>query len=103
MEDLIMKIIDIEDRAQEVIMDAREADRQLENRLKDEGKKLEKDIAHRMEVKSATLRHIEDEDADKKIEAINTQTEEQIAALEAKYTENKDKWVNQIVENIIAK
>ena len=29
MEDLIMKIIDIEDRAQEVIKDAKKADREL--------------------------------------------------------------------------
>mgnify|MGYP007020106229 CR=1 FL=1 len=35
MEDLIMKIIDIEDRAQEVIKDAKKADRELEERIKD--------------------------------------------------------------------
>ena len=39
MEDLIMKIIDIEDRAQEVIKDAKKADRELEERIKDESRK----------------------------------------------------------------
>ena len=34
MEDLIMKIIDIEDRAQEVIKDAKKADRELEERIR---------------------------------------------------------------------
>ena len=32
MEDLIMKIIDIEDRAQEVIKDAKKADRELDEK-----------------------------------------------------------------------
>ena len=44
MEDLIMKIIDIEDRAQEVIKDAKKADRELEERIKDESRKMRDDI-----------------------------------------------------------
>ena len=43
MEDLIMKIIDIEDRAQEVIKDAKKADRELEERIKDESRKMRDD------------------------------------------------------------
>ena len=49
MEDLIMKIIDIEDRAQEVIKDAKKADRELEERIKDESRKMRDDITRRME------------------------------------------------------
>ena len=51
MEDLIMKIIDIEDRAQEVIKDAKKADRELEERIKDESRKMRDDITRRMEAK----------------------------------------------------
>ena len=47
MEDLIMKIIDIEDRAQEVIKDAKKADRELEERIKDESRKMRDDIRRR--------------------------------------------------------
>ena len=63
MEDLIMKIIDIEDRAQEVIKDAKKADRELEERIKDESRKMRDDITN----------------------------------------DNKDKWVNEIVQNIIGR
>ena len=70
MEDLIMKIIDIEDRAQEVIKDAKKADRELEERIKDESRKMRDDITRRMEAKNVTLKQIEEEDADKKVEAI---------------------------------
>ena len=65
MEDLIMKIIDIEDRAQEVIKDAKKADRELEERIKDESRKMSDDITRRMEAKNVTLKQIEEEDADK--------------------------------------
>ena len=53
MEDLIMKIIDIEDRAQEVIKDAKKADRELEERIKDESRKMRDDITRRMELKTS--------------------------------------------------
>lgn len=103
MEDLIMKIIDIEDRAQELIKDAKEADRELEERLENETKKLEKDIVRKAEVKRETLKQIENEDADRKIEEINCEVEKQIESLNAKYIENKDKWVDEIVGNIIGR
>ena len=98
MEDLIMKIIDIEDRAQEVIKD-----RELEERIKDESRKMRDDITRRMEAKNVTLKQIEEEDADKKVEAIRVNMERHLSELEKKYNDNKDKWVNEIVQNIIGR
>ena len=92
MEDLIMKIIDIEDRAQEVIKD-----------VKDESRKMRDDITRRMEAKNVTLKQIEEEDADKKVEAIRVNMERHLSELEKKYNDNKDKWVNEIVQNIIGR
>ena len=53
MEDLIMKIIDIEDRAQEVIKDAKKADRELEERIKDESRKMRDDITREWRLKTS--------------------------------------------------
>lgn len=103
MEDLIMKIIDIEDRAREVISDARKADKELETRIKDETRKLQNDIEQKMENKSAALRKMEQENADRKIIAINAETERHLAELEDKYEKNKDKWVDDIMANIIGR
>ena len=97
MEDLIMKIIDIEDRAQEVIKDAKKADRELEERIKDESRKMRDDITRRMEAKNVTLKQIEEE------EAIRVNMERHLSELEKKYNDNKDKWVNEIVQNIIGR
>ena len=97
MEDLIMKIIDIEDRAQEVIKDAKKADRELEERIKDESRKMRDDITRRMEAKNVTLKQIEE------VEAIRVNMERHLSELEKKYNDNKDKWVNEIVQNIIGR
>ena len=70
MEDLIMKIIDIEDRAQEVIKDAKKADRELEERIKDESRKMRDDITRSLVDIIVNLKQLEDEDAVKKVEAL---------------------------------
>lgn len=103
MEDLIMKIIDIEDRAQEVIKDAKKANAELDSRIKNETRKLETDITRKMEAKNAALKQMEEDDADKKIETIAADTEKHLSELEEKYNANKDKWVNKIVENIVGR
>ena len=61
------------------------------------------DITRRMEAKNVTLKQIEEEDADKKVEAIRVNMERHLSELEKKYNDNKDKWVNEIVQNIIGR
>ncbi|MCC8168810.1 MAG: hypothetical protein LIO59_00205 [Oscillospiraceae bacterium] len=101
MEDLIMKIIDIESRAQEIIKDAKEADKNLDANIEEETKKLHADIERRAQIKGETIRSIEDEDAEKRIEQIRKNTEESIALLEKKYNEKKENWIDTIVGSII--
>ena len=103
MEDLIMKIIDIEDRAQEIIRDAKKADMELQERIKAESKKLEADIEKKVEEKNVTVKHLEEEDADKKIATINEELNKNMSGLDAKYEKNKDKWVSDILSDIIGK
>ena len=103
MEELIMRILDIEDRAREVISDARKADRELELRIKDDGRKLQSDIERKMEIKNADLRRIEQEDAERQIKKINDETEKSLAELEEKYEKKRDRWVDEIIANIVGR
>ncbi len=103
MEDLIMKIIDIEDQAQEVIRDAKKADAELDSRIKSETRKLQTDITRKMEAKNITLKQMEDDDADKKIEEIEADAKKHLDELEEKYNSNKARWVDKIVGNIIGR
>jgi vacuolar-type H+-ATPase subunit H len=101
MEDLIMKIIDIESRAQEIIKDAKEANQNLEANVAKETLKLHKDIEHRAQIKSESIKQIEDNEAEDKIKLIRDDTEKNIAALEKRYNDKKNEWVDKIVNNII--
>ena len=101
MEDLILKIIDIEDRAQEVIKDAKQANKTLDQDIADETRKLHRSIQNKAIAKSESLKETELKEADEKWESIRAESKKQIAALEKKYSENKDVWINKIVENII--
>lgn len=98
-----MKIISIEEKAQEVIKDAKKADKELESRINDESHQMEKDIKKKMTAKNVMLQEREAQEADKKIEAINVNTNRHLAELEKKYNDHKDAWVNEIVKNIIGR
>ena len=101
MEDLILKIIDIEDRAQEVIKDAKKARNELDQNINDETKKLHRSIKNKATAKSEAIKETELKDADSKCEAIAADSHRQVEALDRKYEENKDAWIDQIVNNII--
>lgn len=103
MQDLIMKIIDIEDKAQKVIRDAKKADNELENKIAKDSEKLGSDIAERVRIKNAALQKLEEEEADKKIEAVNVALQKQLAELEEKYNKNKNVWIEEIVSGIIGR
>lgn len=101
MEDLILKIIDIEDRAQEVIKDAKQANTTLDQDIADETRKLHRSIQNKAIAKSESLKERELKEADEKCENIKAESKQQIDVLEKKYADNKDAWVNKIVKNII--
>lgn len=101
MEDLIMKIIDIEAQAQEMIKDAKTADENLDADIKTETDKLHKDIANKAAAKAVTIKQLEDGEAQKRIEKIRERTDADIASLNEKYNKNKDEWVERIVSNIV--
>lgn len=101
MDDLIKKIIDIEDRAQAVIADAKKQQQELDQTIEKETRKLERDIKQRADKKSMTIKEFEDAEAERKITDIRKFIEEKEKSLEQKYQNNKDVWVKQIFENII--
>lgn len=101
MEDLIMKIIDIEAQAQEIIKDAKTADDNLEADIYAETEKLHKEIENKAAAKTETIKKLEDDEAEKKIKEIREKTNSTIAALNNKYSENKDEWVKKIIDGII--
>ena len=100
MDELIMKIIEIDDKAREVISDAKKANIGLETSIAEKTKELEADIKRRAHEKEEDLKNIEESDTEEKIAAVNKELDEKIASLDDKYKSNREAWINGIVENI---
>lgn len=101
MEDLILKMIDIEDQAQTIIRDARAANTNLDKDIANEAKILHEDIINKVNTRSETIKATELKEAEEKCEKIRAKSKKQMEALKQKYAENKDAWVEDIVNNII--
>lgn len=100
MEEIIAKIIEIEERAREIVKDAESSKEGLEDELARETEQLRRNIAERAEKKNETLREYEDGETDKKIEQINAETERIMQSLEAKFDENKETWIEDIFDSV---
>ena len=101
MEDVIERILKIEEMAQEIVRDAEKARAGFEEEITAECERIGRDIKARANSKNDMLREYEDGEADKKIAAINEQTERTMKALDAKLDQNREKWVSEIVAGVI--
>ena len=101
MEDLIMKIIDIEAKAQQIIKDAKEADENLDADIAKESESLRLDIENKAAAKAETIRQTETNEAEKEIAKIREKTRSDISELERKLGSMKENWVDAIVKNIV--
>lgn len=101
MEDVIRRIISIEEKAQELMLDARKAESGLDKRVEAEDKQIAGKIRNQAAERCRLIQKSEHDGISDKIDSINAATVEQITRLEEKYRENKEKWVDDIVRNII--
>lgn len=100
MEEVIEKILEIEEKAREIVSDAENEKSGLEEEIKELSEKLRRDISSRAEEKSNALREYEDGEADRKIEAINAEAQRSMQLLEEKFAQNRDKWVEEIFSSV---
>ena len=101
MEDIIRRIISIEDKAQSVILDARNAEHDLNDRVEAEERKIQREIKKKAAEKCFSIKEQEEEEVRKKIDDITAKTKEQLIELEEKYSRNKEKWTDDMVRHII--
>lgn len=101
MEEVIEKIIELEEKAREIVRDAEKARAGLEEELDSEVKRLHSEISARVDEKNNALLEYEDGEANKRIDIINAETERVKASLEEKFNQNKDKWVEDIFKSVV--
>ncbi|MBP3361367.1 MAG: hypothetical protein J6N52_10970 [Clostridia bacterium] len=102
MEDLINRIITIEEEAQEVIREAEEKALSIESSAEKKSEFLEKDILEKAELKIKSIDSLEAEYAEAKISGINEKLNRQKKELADRLEQNKEKWVAEILKATLA-
>lgn len=101
MDELIKRIIEIENKAQSVIKDARAEQSRLDDDIARTIADMKAEVLSRAEKRCREIRVLEDSDAEKKIAGMSKENAAAAARLESIYKEKCDKWVNDIAEGII--
>ena len=101
MEDLIAKILKVEDRAQEIVASAKHDQENLQKDLDKEVENLHSDIHNKEEAKIKYLTDFENKESEKKLLEISENLDRQKKELEEKYNTNKEAWINRIFENTV--
>ncbi len=101
MENVINRIINIEERAQEIIMEAQKMKSGLKSDIDKDVENIRNDINGRVSKKYETIKTTEKNYADKKIEEITQTYKKAEENLDEVRKNKKDEWVNSIYNEII--
>lgn len=100
MKDVINDILQIEDKANKIIEEGRTEVRQLEQQLKQNISKKEKDIYEMVQAKLRQLDLQEKKAAAESMKRINNTAQKRLEAMEALYEENREKWIDAVYNMI---
>lgn len=98
---LVLKIIDIENQAQQLIKSARQSESDFHKNIAEEAERLKSDIENKAIAKNEALKENELQNAEKVCNEIAEETRIKTDKLNEKYNKNKDIWVDRIISNII--
>ncbi len=101
MDEIIGRIIEIENKACAVVEQAEKEKENIDETVKTEIEKMKSDIEKRASDKCAHIKNIEDEDTRKQLEETRKITQEAKCKLEEIYNQKHDEWVKSITEEII--
>ena len=102
MEDFIKKIVDMENEAKKIVEDAERRQAAQPDELAGEFAAMEAEIRQRADVKLEKLKKIELDDQTALIAGIEKESAAESETLERVFAANKDKWVEEITERVIA-
>lgn len=101
MDEIIQKIIDIDQKACSIVNEAEDEKKNLDGIIAREINSIKKDIEARAKNKSEALKQLEDNEAEEKIHNIEEQKNQALKKIEALYKDNVDRWVDDVVNEII--
>lgn len=101
MEELILKILELEDKAQNVVEGARQAKNGLDKTVDKETRSLHAQIRDKAEKKCKTIQAYEDKEAEEKIAKIREDSKQKQEWLNSRFAKKKEDWVEEIIAEII--
>ena len=101
MDDIIKRIVDIENSAIEAENDILRLKSKSEIEMREESEKLEDEILQKANARIEHLKQLEAEETRIKINEIDEETKKLESALIKRFNENKDMWREKIVKNIM--
>lgn len=101
MKDVIGSILDIENKANEIIEDGKVEKSRLEDKLKQDIQKMQDDINKMASAKLEQLHIKEAKDAKASLTRINKAAEKKLVKMEEFYKENRETWVDSVFKIIV--
>jgi F0F1-type ATP synthase membrane subunit b/b' len=101
MDNVIRRIIAIEDQAQEIISSIKEKEEQLNGDVEREALAISKNIEEQSDKKIEQIKVTENEYLNAQIEVVRHNTSVQLEKINSIYNENKQQWSDTVFENVI--
>ncbi len=101
MEDMIAKIIDMDKKARNLTDEAQKSKISYENEILKTKEKIKNDYLARAKDRIEINKQTAQKKADAQLKVIEEKNDSIIRKLDGSYSENGDKWVNDIVERVI--
>lgn len=101
MEDIIKKIISMEEKAEKIVQEAKNEETNLNKELEMDIKAMEKEIVNSQNRKIRQLKDWELGEAKEKAKAIEDETKEKMKDIERYAKENMDSWIAEVVKAVI--
>ncbi|HZK72155.1 MAG TPA: hypothetical protein VFD03_11680 [Clostridia bacterium] len=101
MDNVIRRIIAIEDQAQEIISSIKEKEEQLNGEVERAILAISKNIEEEADKKIDQIKVTEKEYLDSQIEVVRHNTSVQLEKINSIYNKNKQQWIDTVFENVI--
>ena len=103
MDDIISKVLNIEDQAEKVIEDTKQEKERLTGIYSEKIEQMRRDIESRSDKRIKELDELEEKDGQKTLDVIEKHSQESIKKMQNLYQQKKDQWINEIYQNIIGR
>lgn len=101
MEEIIEKMIEIEEEAQNIVSKAREKEGHFDGEIKRETDKMKNDILKKSRERCESVQKYESEEAEKLLKGIAAELEENLKKIENTARENSVRWVEDLMNTVI--